>query len=81
MQSKSYVLALDIGTSSTKAGLFDENGELVFTDKEDYAYDTQGMHVQLDPEKIWRAFLAVTKKVKDYLDRVELVVQCVLSPL
>ena len=80
MQSKSYVLALDIGTSSLKAGLFDESDDLVFTDKEDYSYDTYGMHVQLDPEKIWNAFLAVTKKVNNYLDRVELVVQCVLSP-
>ena len=80
MKTKSYILALDIGTSSLKAGLFDRNCNLVVTDKVDYTYETYGMHVQMDPEKTWRAFLNVSEKVKDYLDKVELVVQCVLSP-
>ena len=80
MKEKRYILALDIGTSSLKAGLFDQNHDLIFSGKVDYSYDTYGMHVQLDPEKIWKAFVAATNKVKDYLDRVELVVQCVLSP-
>jgi xylulokinase len=80
MRKNLYILALDIGTSSLKAGIFDRNDNLVFTDKEDYEYETIGMHVQMDPEKIWRAFLSVTRKVSDYLDKVELIVQCVLSP-
>ncbi len=80
MKTKSYILALDIGTSSLKAGLFDQNYDLIFSDKVDYTYDTYGMHVQMDPEKIWKAFIAVTRKIKDYLDRIELVVPCVLSP-
>ena len=80
MVEKSYILALDIGTSSLKAGLFNQRYDLVFSGKEDYAYDTYGMHVQMDPEKIWKAFLNVTQKLKGYLEKVELVVQCVLSP-
>jgi xylulokinase len=80
MRKDRYILALDIGTSSLKAGIFDRNDNLVLTDKEDYEYETIGMHVQMDPEKIWRAFLKVARKVSDYLDKVELIVQCVLSP-
>jgi sugar (pentulose or hexulose) kinase len=34
----------------------------------------------MEPEKIWRAFLNVSEKLKDHLDKVELVVQSVLSP-
>src|SRR4030067_1337937 len=80
MQRKSYILALDIGTSSLKAGLFDQNNDLILTDKVDYAYETYGMHVQLNPEKIWRAFLNISETLRDYSDEVELVVPCVLSP-
>jgi len=80
MKKKFYILALDIGTSSLKAGLFDQDYDLVATDKVDYTYETWGMHVQMDPEKIWKAFLNVAEKFRDSLDRVELLVQCVLSP-
>ena len=64
MKENHYILALDIGTSSLKAGLFDQNYDLIFSDKVDYSYDTYGMCVQLDPEKIWKAFIAVTEKVQ-----------------
>lgn len=80
MTGKPYILALDIGTSSLKAGLFDQNCNLILTDKVDYTYDTCGMHVQMDPEKIWKAFLNVAENLRSHLDRVEMVVQCVLSP-
>jgi len=80
MKREFYTLALDIGTSSTKAGLFDQEYNLVFTDKVDYAYETVGMKVQIDPEKIWRAFLEVVRKLGAYASKIELVVQCVLSP-
>ena len=80
-KAKSYLLALDIGTSSLKAGLFDlDDYRLILTDKEDYSYESSGLQMQLDPENIWRAFLAVTEKLRSHLGRVELVVPCVLSP-
>ena len=53
MKTKSYILALDIGTSSLKAGLFDQNYDLIFSDKVDYTYDTYGMHVQMDVSNWW----------------------------
>jgi xylulokinase len=80
MRKRHYILALDIGTSSLKAGIFDQSDHLVLTDKEDYEYETLGMDVQMDPEKIWRAFLKVTQRISDYLGKVELIVPCVLSP-
>jgi xylulokinase len=80
MKRSFYILALDIGTSSTKAGLFDQDYRLVLTDKVEYAYETIGMKVQMDPEKIWTAFLEVGRKLRDYADKIDLVVQCVLSP-
>ena len=80
MNGKFHILALDIGTSSLKAGVFDHNYNLILTDKVEYAYDACGMHVQMDPERIWRAFLDVTRNLRGHLDRVALVVPCVLSP-
>ncbi len=80
MKRSSHILALDIGTSSLKAGLFDRKGDLVFTDKVDYSYETYGMHVQIDPEKIWNAFVIVARKVRNRADDIELIVPCVLSP-
>lgn len=79
-KGRHYILALDIGTSSLKAGLFDQNDNLVTTDKVDYPFETEGMNVQMDPEKIWKAFLKVAGRLGDYSGRIELVVQCVLSP-
>jgi len=56
MKREFSILALDIGTSSLKAGLFDHDFNLVLTDKVEYTYETRGMHVQLDPQKIWMPF-------------------------
>jgi len=80
VDKKSYVLALDIGTSSLKAALFDKDFNVMLTEKADYSYETYGMAVQMDSEKVWKAFLEVTKKMRDYLDKLELIVQCVFSP-
>ncbi len=80
LRREHYILALDIGTSSLKAGLFDQNYDLIVTDKVDYAFETHGMNVQMDPEKIWKAFLKVAGRLRDFSARIELVVQCVLSP-
>ncbi|MBE0479033.1 hypothetical protein IBX65_07970 [Candidatus Aerophobetes bacterium] len=80
MKKKPYTLAVDIGTSSLKAALFDESFNTLLTEKFDYSYQTYGMNVQVDPEDVWKGFLAVTKRMQSYLDKVELVVPCVFSP-
>lgn len=80
MNKKSYILAIDIGTSSLKAGLFDRNYQLLTTREAEYSYHSFGMCVQIGPEKIWKAFQEIMKKLRDYLPRVEMVVPCVFSP-
>jgi len=80
MNKKSYVLAFDIGTSSLKAALFDRDFHTIIKDKATYTYETYGMSVQMDVEKVWKAFLEVTRRLKSYIDKVELVIQCVFSP-
>jgi sugar (pentulose or hexulose) kinase len=76
----SLLLALDIGTSSMKAGLFDDEERLLETRTVDYALDTGGPSVGIDPETIWEAFLAVTRGLGEDAARVECVVPCALSP-
>jgi sugar (pentulose or hexulose) kinase len=80
MNRKGAILALDIGTSSLKAGLFDAENRLVRSTKVNYDYETSGMSVQIDPEKIWKAFLTVVKRMAGHLGGIDLIVPCTLSP-
>lgn len=79
---KEYTLVLDVGTSSLKAALFDQNFTVVTQKKVEYAYEADGLNVQIEPEKIWQALLDVLKELKydDYLENVSLIVPCVFSP-
>ncbi len=80
MNKKSYILALDIGTSSLKVGLFNRNLQMLTTRRAEYSYRSFGMCFQIEPEMVWKAFLKVMEELRDYLNKVELVVQCVFSP-
>ncbi len=80
MGKESYILALDIGTSSLKAGLFNRNYQILTIAKAGYSYSSFGMCVQMEPEDVWKAFLRVMNELKGYLSKVKLVVPCVFSP-
>ncbi len=80
MNKKSYILAIDIGTSSLKAGLFNKGYQLFVVRQAEYSYHSFGMCVQIEPEEIWKAFLKVMDGLRDYLSQVEMVVPCVFSP-
>ncbi|GAF97929.1 unnamed protein product, partial [marine sediment metagenome] len=80
MNKKSYILAIDIGTSSLKAGLFNKSYQLFVVRQAEYSYHSFGMCVQIEPEEIWKAFLKVMDGLRDYLSQVEMVVPCVFSP-
>lgn len=80
MNKKFYILALDIGTSSLKVGLFNRSLQMVTTGRAEYSYRSFGMCFQIEPEKVWKAFLKVMEELRDYLNKVELVVPCVFSP-
>ena len=57
-----YILALDQGTTSSRAILFDENGHLVSEAQEEFEqiFPTPG-HVEHDPEAIWSSQLETAK--------------------
>src|SRR5262245_45592932 len=63
-KSKKYILALDQGTSSSKAFLFDRNGQIVRQASRDFRqiYPRPGW-VEHDPEEIWRSQLESAREV------------------
>nr|MDW8080651.1 FGGY family carbohydrate kinase [Candidatus Calescibacterium sp.] len=79
---REYILTIDAGTSSLKSALFDERYSLVAQDKVEYAYEADGLSVQIDPNVIWQAFLQVVRNLRDrgYAKDITLIVPCVFSP-
>ena len=61
---KKYILALDQGTSSSRAILFDKNQNIVAVEQEEFKqfYPKAGW-VEQDPMEIWQSQLKVAKKV------------------
>lgn len=58
------LLGLDIGTTATKAVLFDLSGTELLTAEQDYPLSTpQAGWAEQDPEKVWNAVVAVLKTV------------------
>ena len=64
MAAPRTILAIDQGTTSTRAILFDESGELLASASEPLAqiYPEPGW-VEHDPEAIWQAVLTVVRSV------------------
>jgi sugar (pentulose or hexulose) kinase len=59
-----YLLALDIGTTSVKAGLFNASGKCLATAVEEYNLLTPSAEkVELDPENYWTASCNILKSV------------------
>ena len=59
-----YVLALDQGTTSSRAILFDHDGRPRFSANQEFTqYYPQPGWVEHDPEEIWRSQLSVAEKV------------------
>jgi xylulokinase len=80
MTQAPLLLALDIGTSSLKAGFFEGGDRLVRTQTVEYALQAAGVSVSIDPETIWQAFLTVTRALGQDARRVQCVAPCALSP-
>jgi glycerol kinase len=64
-----YVLALDQGTTSSRAILFDRNGSIVGVAQQEFPqiYPAPGL-VEHDPEAIWSSQLAVAQQVIKQVD-------------
>lgn len=53
---KHYVLGIDVGTGSTRAGLFDTNGDLIAVSKQDIMLFSEGSSIfEQSSEDIWSA--------------------------
>ena len=63
MTKKSYILALDQGTTSTRAIVFDDTGSDIITyQKELKQIFPQSDWVEHDPEEIWEATVEVLRR-------------------
>ncbi len=62
-----YLLGADIGTTSLKAAVFDENGTLIKSATKDYTLITQGDRVELPAEEYYRLFLEAYEEITDGL--------------
>ncbi len=81
MKRKRYILALDAGTSSLKATIFDTEINVVEETRQVYHYEMlPHMAVEIDVGKIWNACLASMRAFKHYLKQVEVIVPSVFCP-
>ena len=65
-----YVLALDQGTTSSRAILFDRDGQIkAMAQKEFQQIYPQAGWVEHDPEEIWSSQLQVAKEIMDGVDK------------
>ncbi|MGQ9473581.1 MAG: hypothetical protein ACUVQZ_05555 [Candidatus Caldatribacteriaceae bacterium] len=60
-----YILVFDAGTSSLKVTIFNEHFVPLTREKVEYAYEADGLRIQVDAEKIWNAFVAVMRRFQD----------------
>lgn len=65
---KEYILVIDQGTTSTRTIVFDNNGEIITSAKEEMIQiiSSDGV-VEQDPELIWKSVLNTIKKVLSFL--------------
>lgn len=63
-----YLLGVDVGTSSLKAAVFNENGEQISSSTVDYTLITKGDYVEFDAEQYWTLFQKGMKEVVGDLD-------------
>jgi len=72
------LLGCDIGTTSLKMVLFDENGIALKTVSKDYTLETSGDRVELNPEKYWDMFSEGFSEIKkEYkIDALSIDTQC-----
>lgn len=83
----SYMLGIDIGTTSTKAVLFTEKGEVIQTENIGYPLRTPDISTaEQDPEEIFQAVLqAISNITKQHSDKnhrlFHLAVLCIVSLL
>ncbi len=77
---RELILAGDIGTSSVKIGIFDNQMNLIAESKNPHSYTATGNQVEMDSDALFRSFLSALKPLKEYLDDVVAIGFSVLCP-
>ena len=72
------LLGVDVGTTSMKMVLFDENANILKTVSKDYTLITKGERVEFDPENYWEMFSSSLSEIKaEYkIDALSIDTQC-----
>ncbi|MCO6390947.1 ribulokinase [Aliihoeflea aestuarii] len=66
MPDKRYVIGVDVGTGSARAGIFDLDGNLVASAKKDISlHRAPGGHVEQSSAEIWQAVCATVRQAID----------------
>ena len=60
-----YLLGVDVGTTSLKAAVFDENGNTVRSVTRDYTLLVSGDRVEFPPEEYWALFRSAFREVTE----------------
>ncbi len=63
-----YLLGADFGTTSLKAAVFDENGNLIKSATKDYTLDVSGDRVEFPAENYWKLFSEAYDEVSEGLE-------------
>ena len=75
------ILAIDVGTTSLKLGVYDESLQNLAKGEFAYSLDTPDPStVRIDPDIWWKAFLTTIKKMDFLKNRIEIIVLSVNSP-
>lgn len=77
---REYILGVDVGTSSVKAGIFDLDGGLLHLARSAHRYVVDGKCVDIDPEELFKSFLRALKGLEEHLPHVVAMGFSVLCP-
>lgn len=61
-EDKKYLLGVDVGTTSIKAAVFDEDGNQVSSANVDYTLITKDDFIEFDPKQYWALFQKAVKE-------------------
>lgn len=66
-----YILAVDVGTSSLRAIIYDINGRAIFTSKQEYSpeFNRLPSYVEQDPATWKKALISTLKEISIYLNQ------------
>lgn len=76
-----YILSVDFGTSSVKAAVVDENCNTISWAKSSYDFNVyDNDKVELDIDVVFNGFVECTRKMREYMDKIELIGYDTFSP-